>query len=118
MGPKPKPKSKLNTRSGAANNHPASRKWQASNADQQPSKRTRRTTNEADYDDNDEPEVEEEQDGPEEEEDDKDDEDDEVEPPPLRGGKRGRGVKIGPPQRYVGHDRRRSCPFFFHSPLI
>ena len=69
-------------------------KRQGSNADQLKTKRTQRKTNEAD--------------GVE------DDDDDDVEDPPvLRGGKLGRAVKKGAPRRYVGHDRQRSCPYFF-----
>ena len=73
---------------------PNFRKRQGSNADQLKTKRTQRKTNEAD--------------GVE------DDDDDDVEDPPVsRGGKLGRAVKKGPPRRYVGHDRQRSCPYFF-----
>jgi hypothetical protein len=115
MGPKPKPTSKPNTRSGAAHTRPVSRKRQASNADQQPSKRTRRRTNEADYDVDEERDPGEDEDPPEAED---EDEDDEVYNPPSRGGKRGHEVKIGPPQRYVGHDRQRSCPISFFLPFF
>ena len=106
MGPKPKP----NTRSGAFRAPPDSRKRQVSNADQQPTKRTRRTANNTNNEEDEEPESEEEQE--EASGADNDDHDHVVDPPPLRGGKRGRGLKIGPPRRYVGRDHQRSRPYF------
>ena len=109
MGPKPKP----NTRSATAQAPPDSRKHQGSSADQPKTKRTRCKTNEANEanDDDDLNKSEDEQeaaDGVEDE-----DEDGVDDPPASRGGKRGRAVKKGPPRRYVGHDRQRSCPNFF-----
>src|SRR5882757_7572404 len=97
MGPKPK----SNTRSGLFRAPTNSRKRQGSNANQQPPKRTRRTANDAN--DDDKRESKEEQEGDSEAE--EDNNDNVVPPPPSRGGKRGRGVKKGPPQRYAGHDR-------------
>ena len=113
MGPKPKIKSKPNTRSGATHTRPVSRKRQASNADELPSKRTRHTTKKPDDDDDEEPEQEEVEEAHEEEE---DEEDDVVDPPPSRSGKRGHGIKVGPPPRYVGHSQ--SCPFLYILPFF
>ena len=114
MGPKPKNKPKPNTRSGVTHTRPVSRKRQASNADELPSKRTRHTNKKPDDDDDEEPEQEEDEEAHEEEK--EVEEDDVVDPPPSRSGKRGHGIKVGPPPRYVGHDRWRSpsiVPFFY-----
>jgi len=94
MGPKTKP-----YRLGTA--WPDSGKRQVSNADQQPTKRTWQTANDANNNNNEEPESEEQEEVPEAEE---DNDNDNVDPPLSRGGKRGHWVKRGPPQRYAGHD--------------
>ena len=115
-------KRNANAAAGAARAPRPSRKRQASNADQKPTKRTRRTApdddNEADdqqTDDDDEDEddnkpQDEEEEGVEEDEEEKDGE---VQPAPSRGGKRDAGVKRGPPQSYAGRDHTR----IFTSPL-
>ena len=85
------PKGKATTRVAPPHD---SRKRQALNADQQPTKRTCRTrTTNADDNDNHEPKEEE---GEEEYE---QEEEEEPEAPPLRVAKRGPPVKKGPPQR-------------------
>ena len=100
MGPKPK----SNTHSGTVHMHPISCKCQGSNTVQQPTKQTWHTTNNVDNDVNEEREPEQEITSEAED----NDNDDVVDPPPptSRSGKRGRGVKRGPPQRYVGHDQQ------------
>ena len=110
MGPKPK-QPKSNARSGAVHTCANSCKRQGSNADQQPTKWTRHAANDTNNDDDEEHKSEEEQwDSPEPKE---EDNDNVVDPPPSRGRKWGRVVRVGPPQRYAGHDRHRSCPYFF-----
>lgn len=96
------PKSKPAPRSGNA--RLASRKRQASNADEQPVKRTRRSTRkntqneEDDEQDDDNEQDDDEQDDDEKDEDDNE-EDEEVKRPPTRAEKKSRGVKKGPPAR-------------------
>ena len=110
MGPKPKP----NTRSATAQAPPDSRKRQGSNADQPKTKRTRRKTNEANEANDDDDDLNKSEDEQEAADGVEDEDEDGVDDPPVsRGGKRGRAVKKGPPRRYVGHDRQRSCPNFF-----
>jgi len=87
------PKARANTRLGMVRASPDPRKRQASNADQQPTKRTRRMANDPNDDDRDDEEQEE---GQEEV---KPKEEVAVEPPLPRGGKRGHGVKVSPPTK-------------------
>jgi hypothetical protein len=77
-----------------------SRKRQASNADEKATKRTRHDDDNYEREEHDPEEQHEEDVGSEQEGEEK-----VVEPPPARGGRKGTGVKKGPPQRYAGRDQ-------------
>lgn len=123
MAPKPK----------AAPRSGAQRKRQPLNANQEPVQRTRRSTrghpgpdndndDEQDHENNPEPDNdnEDEDEDDDEDDEDKDDDDDVVDRPPnqveknaqgrVRGQGRGRGVKKGPPARYISYYNPNLCP--------